>query len=297
MTAVLHRAGPWITPVLILTEVVLVWTGLVGLTEAVVAAVVVELAVALTAITRARVALRSFRQARAGGRDGWAAAEDGLAAMLPRPAARVVLIEVRIWVCLARWIARRRPHGECFGYGGGLRSLLWAVLGLVVLEGAVVEVVLVAILGHANAWVWVAFGLHIYVLVWIGGLLGSLRTEPHRLVDDRLELRDSVFGSVSAPMSSINDVRARRRPNTGRSGFVVTDSTGLLAYADATVRVELDSDGEPVTVRGVARPGLTTLAITVDDPYVFTCHVRSRSIRGDRGPEEGPWCDERAAPA
>ena len=297
MAAVLRRAGPWTTPVLVLVEVVPVWTGLIGLAEAVAVVVLVELVLALTAIARAHVALRSFRDARAEGRDGWAAAEDGLAPMLPRPAARVVVIEVRIWVCLARWITRGGPHGECFGYGGGLRPLLWAVLGLVVLEGAVVEVVLVAILGQARPWVWVALGLHIYALVWLGGLLGSLRTEPHRLVDDRLELRDSVFGSVSVPMSSINDVRARRRPNTGRSGFVVTDSTGLLAYADATVRVELEPDGEPVAVRGVARPGLTRLDITVDDPDVFTRHVRSRSIRGDRGPVEGPWCDERAAPA
>jgi hypothetical protein len=42
-------------------------------------------------------------------------------------------------------------------------------------------------------WVWVAFGLHVYGLVWAAGFLASLRVEAHRLTPTAVRLGDSVF--------------------------------------------------------------------------------------------------------
>jgi hypothetical protein len=264
-----RRIGPWITPALLAVEVALVLTGLLSLTDAVVIVVVVELALALAAFTRGRAALRSYRRARTDGRDGWDAAEDGLADLLPRPAARAMLIEVRVWVSLLRWPFHRARGDASFGYGRGLRPLLWGVTALVMVEGGVVDVVLAAVLGDGSPWVWVVLGVHVYALVWLVGLLASLHTEPHHLLGTRLELRDGVFGAVSIPLASITGVVARRRANSGRSGLRVDGSTALLAWGDATARVRLGGAGGPVTVRGTARPEIATLDVTVDEPDAF----------------------------
>ena len=265
----LRRIGPWVTPVLLAVEVALVWTGVLSLSDAVVTVVVVELGLAVAVITRGRAALRSYRRARTDGRDGWDAAEDGLADLLPRPAARAMLIEVRVWVSLLRWPFHRTRGDACFGYGRGLRPLLWGVTALVVVEGGVVDVVLATILGPGSPWVWVVLGVHVYALVWLVGLIASLHTEPHRLLENRLELRDGVFGSVSVPLASVTGVAARRGANSGRSGLRVDGSVALLAWGDATARVRIHGAGGPVAVRGTARPEIATLDVTVDDPDAF----------------------------
>lgn len=228
-----RRAGPWITPVLVVVELVLVLGGVLSLTDAVI--VVVELALAVAAVSRGLAAMRRFGHDSGAGTDAWTAAENGLAEMAPRPVARAIVIEVRIWVCLLRWVARRRLGGEwAFEYGRSVRPLLMIVLGLVVLEGAVVDGVPVAILGHGSVWVWVAFGLHVYGLVWVAGFLASLRVEAHRLTPTAVRLGDSVFtkvgcrcrpsrrsprGDAATPVargSAAHDRRGRRPASAGR---------------------------------------------------------------------------------
>lgn len=285
MRARLTRAGPWITPVLLVVEVVLVLSGILSLTDAVIVIVVVELALAIAALSRAAVALRSYRQASGAGVDGWGAAEDGLAEMVPRPAARMLLIEVRIWASLVRWPASRRRRGEpsSHPYGRAVRPLLMTVLALVVVEGLVVEGVLVAVLGHRSVWVWVALGLHLYGLVWLAGFLGSLAVEPHRITATTLRLGDSVFGSVSVPLADISGATAHRRSNLGRSGFRVEDGVGLLAYGDATVRIDL-VENAAVEVGRRTRHDVRTLDVTADEPRRFLGAVRDSAPRLDTAP-------------
>lgn len=263
------RAGPWLTLVLVLVEVVLVWTSVLTLLDAVIIIVVVELLIAVTALSRGYSAVRAFRSGRAGGRDGWTAAEDALARMLPPTVAKVLLIEAHMWVCLVRWLGRRRPVGTTFGYGAALRPLLLIVLWMVIMEGIVVEAVLVAVLGHTSPWVWIALGLHVYGLIWIGGFLGSLRVLPHELDEQSLRLRDSVFAVYTVPLMGIASVVRRTRTRTGRSGFVVEDGAAVLAYGDTTVRVVLtpaaviSAGSEPV------KDPVRTIDLTVDEPEVF----------------------------
>lgn len=79
-----RRIGPWITPVLVLAEVVLVWTGVLSLLDAVIV-IVVEILLAVAVIGRRTVAIRAFRGDRRGGEDVWTAAGNGLSEILPRP--------------------------------------------------------------------------------------------------------------------------------------------------------------------------------------------------------------------
>lgn len=64
-----RRLGPWLTLLLLVVEIGLVWSGLLSVTGAIVTAVALEALLALTALTHAVVAVRRYRALRAHGED------------------------------------------------------------------------------------------------------------------------------------------------------------------------------------------------------------------------------------
>jgi hypothetical protein len=273
-----RTVGPWLTTALVTVEIALVGAGRLSVGDAIVIVVAVEILLVVTAIGRGFDAVRAYRTGRVQGRDGWAAALDALAEVLPRPVARILVIEIRMWVCLFRWPAQRRPVPPMFGYGAALRPVARIVLALVIGEGALVEMVLFFVLGHGSAWVWIALALHVYGLVWIGGFVGSLSVVPHRVDERWVTLNDSVFMTLRIPLDRVEAVMTRHRSNFGRSGLRVVDGAALLGYGDTTVRIVLAGDtplrwdsSTPVadTVR--------TIDLTADDPDGFVAAVKART--------------------
>jgi len=188
-----------------------------------------------------------------------------------RLVARTLSTEVRLWACLMRWLFGRHEgrSAQAHPYGRSLRPLLIVLLALVIVEGGLVEGVL-ALLAPRTPWPWLVLVLHVYALVWIAGLMASLRTRPHLLNSGELRLRDSVFTEIVVPLAAITGARATRRQTAARSGFLL-DSAGAaatLAYGEATVTVMLDPD-YPIDVDGTSVAGLKCLHITVDDTGRF----------------------------
>lgn len=280
-----RRIGPWLTPAVVLAEVVLVSSGLVDIRNAVIALAVIETLFALTAVSRVVAAARAYRAGRAAGSDGWAAAEEALAQVMPRKLARLVLIEPRLFGCLVRWLTGRyaAPADDSFGYHRGLRPLLAVIVGLVVVEGAVADM-LIAALVPAGPWVWIALGLHLYGLVWLVGFYASMVVRPHRLLADGLHLRDGVFTEVIVPYEAITGARAARRDNLGRSGLEVEPASGvgLFATGDATITLGLDPS-RPVHASGKLI-ALSSLDITVDDAAGFLKLLRGVQQRIGEAP-------------
>lgn len=268
----LRRAGPWLTPALVAAEGFLVWSGLLSFRTALVVGIAFEALVAVTVLVVVLASLRRFRSSRAAGVGGWQAIEDALSLHVPRRLARLMVLEPRLWVCLARWAARRhdgrRPHA--YSYHRAFWPLLAGLIGLVVIEGAIVEAVLAMVL-PGTGWVWVAAGVHLYALGWLVGLWASLATRPHLLGTDALHVRDGVFNEVTIPYSAICDGRLVRGSHLGRSGFKIDpqSQSATLAFGDTTVVVELDP---PATlfVNGTSlQCPVATLALTVDRPGAF----------------------------
>lgn len=274
-----RRCGPWLTPVLVAAEIALVWSGLLGVGRAILVAVAIEALLALTALSRGVAALRRFRAGRAatGGEDGWAAAEDALAQLLPRPAARALLIEARLWLCLLRWMTGRHDgtSARAHFYSRQPTTLLVAMVALTIVEGALVELVLAVTL-PATPWPWVALGLHGYAIIWIAGVLASLHTCPHLLDTDALRVRDGVFAELTVPYSAITGARRIRQPGPFRSGFTI-EPTGraTLAWGDATVELALDG-GHVVRVTGRSPEAMHALSMTVDDADAFLSALAAR---------------------
>lgn len=288
-----HRIGPWATPILAAAEMSLVWSGVLTLRSAVLVGVVIEAALWLSALGRAWVGLGRYRRTRAAGVDAWRAAEDGLAALVPRRIAHVLLLEPTLLACLARWALRRHQcrNPTAFAYHRQIVPLLAGIIALVVVEGATVDTVLMLAL-PGSAWAWIVLGARVYGLVVLAGLYASFVTRPHLVTDDRLVLRDGVFHQIELPRSAVTAAWAERRANLGRSGFKtgVGDGTALLCLGDATVVVDL-APATTVLVDGspLGKPP-RRLAITADDPERLVRALRPQPAELAPPAPPGPDC-------
>ena len=275
-----RTVGPWATPVVVAVEIGLAVSGLLAVRTAVITGLAIEAMLWITAISSATSAVRRYRSARRKGLDGWAAAEDGLARLVPRPVARVLLIEPRLLACLARWVSGR--HGgsspDAFSYHRGIRPLLGAILALVICEGVVVDVV-IALVFPGGLWVWVVLGAHLYALVWLAGFLASMVVKPHLLCRDGLAVRDGIFNELFVPYTAIRAARAVSHPNFGRSGFKVDPAAGAatLAVGDANVTIDLDPTRLARLPPGARSLALRSLRITVDKPAEFVAALLART--------------------
>lgn len=276
-----RRAGPWLTPGLVAAEFALVWSGLLPLGTAVVVGVACEVLLWVTALSRVMAGIRRVRAGRAAGLDAWQAAEDGLAQLVPRPLAKVVLFEVRLWACLLRWISGRHSgrSSNAYGYWRSLRVIFWVMIVLVAGEGAVVDLVLALALS-GSIWVWVVAGVHLYALVWVTGFSVSFVTRPHLLDQRALLLRDGILAEVAVPYAAVTSARVATLANFGRSGFKVDEDNrrATLAFGDANVVLMLDP-ARPIQVNG--RPcaiAPTALWITVDASRDFVEALTNRLV-------------------
>jgi hypothetical protein len=170
-----------------------------------------------------------------------------------------------------------------------VEDLVDGVIGLVVLEGAVVDTVL-ALAIPGSVWVWVAGGVHLYALGWLTGLWASFATRPQPLGllgDDALYVRDGVFTEVVVPYTAIHGPRLVRGSNLGRSGIKIDPElrAATLALGDTTVVVDVDPAAQ-LLVNGNRLPGpVVTLAITVDRSHDFVQALsRLRSANKDGSP-------------
>ncbi|HJN38569.1 MAG TPA: hypothetical protein QGH28_00125 [Chloroflexota bacterium] len=107
----------WLVPVLVVAEIGLIWTGAVGGAAAIGLAVGIESPVVVVGLRHFLVARAGYVREREQGVDGWSAFERGMAMVAPRMASRLLVTEIRLWVCLATWLARHhRREAEDFAY-------------------------------------------------------------------------------------------------------------------------------------------------------------------------------------
>ena len=194
----MKRALKWLLPVLILAEVVLVWSGLLDLADAVFVVVGIEVLLLAAAAGEVVLVVRRYRRGRDAGLDLWAALEESFAVLLPRKAARIAVLEPRLWVCLLRWISRRtRTSDREFGYHE--RSQMRLILVMLSFTTPV-ELLVLELLAP---WAWLRISLLVlglYALLWMFGLYASLVTLPHRLEESGLWLRYGALAEGLVPL-------------------------------------------------------------------------------------------------
>ncbi|MEU1964899.1 PH domain-containing protein [Micromonospora sediminicola] len=131
-----------------------------------------------------------------------------------RLARRVVAYEWGMWRSLTRWILRRpypvAPGAETYAYVGGVQAILLAFIVLSTIEIPVLDVILrhtvdQPTVRHA------AIGLGVWGVLWMVGLLASLRIHPHVVDDAGLRVRNGVSIDVTIPWTAVAQISVRRR--------------------------------------------------------------------------------------
>jgi hypothetical protein len=260
-----RRALKWLLPALVAVEAFLVWSGRLSLGEAVVVLVIFEALLIPLSLGALFLAARRYRRERAAGIDSWAAFEGGLSLVLPRPVAKLVVNELRMSVCLARWVTRRTAlkEGE-FGYH---KKSAMGMLLLVVVLTAPLEVLLFEIL-VPWAWLrWLLLVASVYAVFWLFAFYASLVTLPHRLEGDGLRLRYGLFAEVLVPYDEISGIE-RHKLRDAAEGLQLSpdECTASLAVGgetDLTLRLKA-----PLVVRSFLKETVPVgvIHLAADDP-------------------------------
>lgn len=288
----------WLIPVVILVEIGLVRTGVLSARTAIAVVVLIEVALAATMLGVAAAAIRRYRSGRAQGQDPWKAAEDALSLFVPRRAARLIVLEPRLWACLGRWVFRRHRPGETdFRYHG--RSILGAFLILITLTTPV-EIFLLELL-LPWAWLrWLLLFAAVYGLLWLYGLYASLVVLPHRLEPDHLQVRYGHLNEATIPYDLIADVRAERRKAPRGGDGLQTSPEEHAVYLAVGGRTDLTLTlREPVTVDALWNPPppVSTIHIAADRPDRMLAalnerlHAHSPRVAVDAAPAQGTAVD------
>lgn len=181
---------------------------------------------------------------------------------------RLLSQEAKLWTCALTWPFRRARDESSYSYHRGFRGLVFVILAILVVEGALVELILSLVLGD-SVWVWLGLALHLYAIVWMVGLLASLHLYPHTARDGVLVLNDGIYTRLEIRYTDIAGVVPARVANLGRSGLKHADGLALMAYGDATAKIVLAGEASVVINGKCQVPDFSAVAVTVDDPRRF----------------------------
>jgi hypothetical protein len=154
--------------------------------------------------------------------------------------------EAGIWRSLYRWLTRRHggtdPDAALFGYASQVTPLLLAFIFLSALEIPIVSLLL--------PWPAVRYSLlvlGVWGVLWMLGLLASLRTNPHVVSVAGLRLRSGFQFDASIPWQAISTIQLRRS-SAHRKLQIEHNQTGASVALQGTSNVEVVFR-EPVLVR------------------------------------------------
>ncbi|MFI2649202.1 hypothetical protein [Micromonospora fulviviridis] len=197
-----------------------------------------------------------------------------------RLARRAAAYEWGMWRSLARWVLRRphpvAPGAETFGYGGVVQPILGVFIALSALEIPVLDL----ILRHTIGWPTVrhvAIGLGVWGVLWMVGLLASLRIHPHVVDDTGLRLRNGVSLDIRIPWTAVARVEARYRslPSSRAVQYDPDDAAVLNLGVGSQTAVDVVLR-EPLSVRlpkGPSAP-VREIRLYADDPKALVNRAR-----------------------
>lgn len=121
----------------------------------------------------------------------------------------LILLEVGIWRSLFLWVTRRVP-----GQRRGVQSFSYAQQVTPILGGFIfvsaVEVPVVHLLLPWQTVRFIVLGIGIWGLLWMVGLLASMRVFRHLLDDTALHIRRGTNVAIRIPWDAVESVNGRR---------------------------------------------------------------------------------------
>jgi hypothetical protein len=197
---------------------------------------------------------------------------------------RLVVLALRyewgMWRSLVRWVTRRPVvgGGTPFSYAREVTPLIWAFIAVSAIEVPVLHLLL--------PWEAVRMAADVagvYGLLWMLGLLASLRVHPHLVEDAGLRVCNGFSVSVLVPWEEIAAMRPRRRSLEGARNLQVAGegaervlSVGVGGQTNVDVVLR---EPRVVPVRRTAGEPVAELRLYVDDPKALLARLR-------QGPED-----------
>lgn len=198
------------------------------------------------------------------------------------------LFELAIYVAVWRWIARRPavPEGATpIPYGRIAAPVIWLFIW-----GSAIEVVAVDLVVHHYGWTAVRIPLLIlgtWSVLWMLGLLASMRSRPHVLTPTELRLRAGLRGEVVVPTAAITGVTTQEADlSSSMRSYQVTDDTLLVGVSGRTnVQLTLVRPTSLDTPRG--RVLVERVGLWVDEPRPVAALLRGSVGRVGAPPGAG----------
>jgi hypothetical protein len=190
-----------------------------------------------------------------------------------------IVYELGMWRSLYRWLLRRprttEPGAEAFDYAGAVKPILLAFIILSAVEIPIFDVILQHTLPSARTAVLV---LGVWGLLWMIGLLASLRVHPHVAEAAGLRVRNGFSTEFLVPWSAIATAGARYRSlPSSRAIQVEHDESGTILNVGVAKQTSVDLVlREPITVRlpkGPTEP-VREIRIYADDPAALVARAR-----------------------
>lgn len=277
-----QHAIRWILPLVLVVALIGARLRVLPSGSVLILAIVSETLTVVLGSVQAWRALRRLRQRRRAGADIWDALTDGIAVFVPRPIARIIALEPRVWACIFIWLFRR-PKANATTFPYAAESIMGVFL-IAILFSAPIEVLLAEVL---VPWGWLRIllvVLEVYSIIWLLGYSASLAVLPHHLGNEALVLRYGLLLDACIPLANIAEIAPERRssPN-GRDGYVADAARRELALVvGGTTNVRLTLHASQ-TFSGLLRPtpAVDTIFLKVDDPDRFIAAVRARLAPAD----------------
>ena len=194
----------------------------------------------------------------------------------------LVVLEIGIWRSLFLWVTRRvsgqGPGVEAFSYAKQLTPLIAVFIFVSAIELPVVHILL--------PWDTVRLVvdvLSVWGLLWMVGMLASVRVFPHLLDEAGLRIRYGTTVDIRVPWDAVAAVTSRRGSvATGKSVHVDDGADGTVASVPVMklTRVEIELH-HPTTLDLPDGPveGVGALRCYADDPAAFVAAARERISR------------------
>ncbi|MEU7906791.1 hypothetical protein [Actinoplanes sp. NPDC049118] len=189
--------------------------------------------------------------------------------------------ELALWAALFRWIARRpypvEPGTADFHYAGTVTPLFGVFIGLSAVEIPILHLILPWQTART-----ISLIIGFYGLVWMIGLLATLRLYPHLVAPGALVIRNSTTLRVEVPWDAVASVQVRRRSMPPGGGVQVEEAgdARILSFgvgSQTSIDVVLS---RPLTVEHKKTGGepVTQIRFHADDPDALVAAARQRLV-------------------
>jgi hypothetical protein len=191
-----------------------------------------------------------------------------------RPLRWLVRLEIGIWRSLFLWVTRHvpgmAPGVEAFAYSRDLVPLMAAFIFVSLIELPVVHLLI-----PWDTVRLVVLVVSVWGVLWMVGLLASMRVFPHLIDDHGLRVRYGTNADIRVPWDAIESVTARRRNRADGKHVVVEGSVLTVAVLKMTKVDVVLRRPTAVSLPGGSEE-VTEVRLYVDEPRAFVLAARER---------------------